>query len=152
MKKYLFLFFQVIVFNMIFLSIGFAQSDKKEQERLMPTVYYMVFLEIGEKWKNSEVSILRDPTLANIWMDHGQYMDEMNGKGVLVLGGPFLDNLEKFLQSMAIDGGMLLYKTATLQETEELVRNDPIIQSGAYVVKDIKPFLIFVGGDKPLTR
>ena len=53
---------------------------------------------------------------------------------------------------MTIDGGMLIYKTATLQETEELVGNDPIIQSGAFVVKDIKPFLIFVGGDKPLTR
>ena len=94
MKKYLFLFFQVIVFNMFFLSTGFAQSEMKGQEGLMPTVYYMVFLENGEKWKNSEVSILQDPTLQKHWMAHGQYMDEMNGKGVLVLGGPFLDNLE----------------------------------------------------------
>ena len=137
---------------MLILSTGFAQSDKKEQERLMPTVYYMVWLEVGEKWKNSEVSILRDPVLTEYVKGHRQYMAEMNGKGFLVLGGPFLDNLEKFSQNLAIDGGMLLYKTATLQETEELVRNDPIIQSGALLVKDIKPFLIFVGGDKPITR
>ena len=131
MKKYLFLFFQIILLNMFILSISFAQSHKNEQERLMPTVYYMVLLDIGEKWKNSEVSILHDPALANTWMDHSKYMDEMKEKGVLVLGGPFIDNLEKFLQNMAIDGGMLLYKTATIQETEELLRNDPIIKSGA---------------------
>ena len=99
MKKYLFLFFQVIIVNMVFLSTGFAQSDMKEQERLMPTVYYMVLLEIGEKWKNSEVSILRDPALAEYVKDHRQYMAEMNGKGVLVLGGPFIDNFEKFLKT-----------------------------------------------------
>ena len=76
----------------------------------------------------------------------------MHGKGKLVLGGAFLDNLENFFQNRVINGGMLLYKTATLQEAKELVRNDPIVQSGALVVKDIKPFIIFVGGDKPIKK
>lgn len=150
MKKNFNLIFKILLINMMLVSSLFAQSEKTEQERPKPVVYYMVLLDIGEKWKNSEVSILQEPTLEKVIQEHSQYIHQMYESGALVLGGPFLDNLESFMEHRFVSGGMCLYKTATLQEAEEKVKNDPIIQSGAMVVKDIKPFLIFVGGVKPI--
>ncbi len=152
MQKLFNVFSVVILINIISVSSVSAQLKEQGPETLKPVVYYMVLLDIGEKWKNSDVSILRAPALMKTMQEHRQYMYEMNQKGALVLGGPFLTDLETFMQSGFINGGMLLYRTETLKEAEEKVRNDPIIQSGAMVVKDIKPFLIFVGGVKQIKQ
>jgi len=150
MKKTIYLLFITVLINIIFVSFVWAQSEKTEQKRPKPTLYYMVLLDIGEKWRDSDVSILRNPALEKSMREHSKYMDQMSESGSLVLGGPFLDNLEMFMQKRSINGGMLLYKTTTLQETEEILRKDPIIKSGAMTVKAIKPLIIFVGGDKPI--
>ncbi len=123
----------------------FAGNESSKQK---PIVYYLISLDVGQKWKRSDIPILKNPELKKILRNHSRYMDKMEKNGSLIIGGPFLKDLQSFLQNRVIDGGMLIYRASSLEKAKEIVAQDPIISSGVFVVDYIKPFVTFVGPER----
>lgn len=58
-------------------------------------------------------------------MDHGAYIHSLYEKGILIEGGPFLDN----------SGGMAIITAADAAEAEEIMNTDPAVQSGVFTAE-----------------
>lgn len=54
---------------------------------------------------------------------HRTYLKGLLDTGRIVISGPFTDD----------SGGLLVYETASQQEAEDLIRNDPFAQNGVFV-------------------
>jgi hypothetical protein len=59
---------------------------------------------------------------------HREYLKGLLASGHLAISGPFTDD----------SGGLLVYETETLEETEALIRNDPFAQGGVFLTWNIR--------------
>ena len=62
-------------------------------------------------------------TIAAARPAHREYLKGLLDSGRLAISGPFTDD----------SGGILVYETATAEEAEALVRDDPFARSGVFV-------------------
>jgi uncharacterized protein YciI len=79
--------------------------------------YYLGFLKRGEKWSPDDT-----PERQRIQEAHLKNIGRLHEMGKLVAAGPFLE-----------DGdlrGIFVFKTATLEEANELTNTDPAVQAG----------------------
>lgn len=78
-------------------------------------MYHFVMLSKGENRSHDTETAkkLQEGHMANI--------QKMADDGLLVLAGPFADTL---------GGGIFVLKTATIEETERILQNDPAIKAG----------------------
>jgi uncharacterized protein YciI len=65
---------------------------------------------------------------------HRVYLKTLLDTGRLAISGPFLDDR----------GGLLVYATASLEEAETLVRDDPFTHAGVFVSWTIRPWKIIM--------
>lgn len=56
---------------------------------------------------------------------HLQYLDQLYQEGKVAMAGPFTDK----------QGGMVIYKADSLEEAEQLAKNDPVVAEGARTVQ-----------------
>ena len=63
-------------------------------------------------------------------MDHGSYIHSQYQKGVVIEGGPFLDN----------SGGLAIIKVDDVAQAEEFIRQDPAVQTGVFEA-ELRPWL-----------
>ena len=97
--------------------VGPAVAAAEEVAGFEMTTYYVGFLYRGAKWTpevTPETTRLQEAHMANI--------GRMAAEGKLLVAGPFSD-----------DGalrGMYVFKVATKEEAEALVRSDPAVQAG----------------------
>jgi len=80
----------------------------------------------GPNWKEG-VDFQQQPSV----IEHVQYMGRQLQDGLLVMGGPFLDN----------SGGMMICRTADVKAATAIAKADPGVKSGLLSV-DVKRWLV----------
>jgi uncharacterized protein YciI len=81
------------------------------------TSYFLGFLVRGDKFTSAE-----SPERQRIQEGHMANMKRLADAGKLVAGGPFAEDIEL--------RGIFVFKTATLDEANELTNTDPAVQAG----------------------
>ncbi len=71
---------------------------------------------------------------------HREYLAAMKKAGKLVVAGPYID----------MSGGILVYETATPEETDQILREDPFFTSGIFVKWVIRPWNPVMGNPEML--
>lgn len=99
-----------------------AQDEETDEEATVegaadpgPPVYYVLFHSPGPQW-NGDFSFREQPGIEA----HVGYMAGLLERGLLVMGGPYLDD----------SGGMMVSRASSLEEAESLAREDPGVRSG----------------------
>lgn len=87
---------------------------------------YMIRLRAGPAYRPDV------PLLQQDLREHGRYMQELAGRGVILVAGP----------TNAVSGGLVLLRAASIEEARAMMLADPAIQSGLFVgeVSDWSPF------------
>jgi uncharacterized protein YciI len=85
-----------------------------------PTVYYVLFHSPGPQW-DDDFSFREQPGIGA----HVGYMAGLLERGLIVMGGPYLDD----------SGGMMVSRVSNLEEAESLAREDPSVQTGLLTVE-----------------
>jgi uncharacterized protein YciI len=98
-------------------STALAQDEATDEE---PAVYYVLFHSPGPEW-NDEFSFREQPGIGA----HVGYMAGLLERGLIVMGGPYLDD----------SGGMMVSRASSLEEAERLAHEDPGVQSGLLTVE-----------------
>jgi uncharacterized protein YciI len=106
-----------------------ADPPEKKQAPVPPgmRVYFVGLLKKGPKWNPAE-----EADQAKFLGDHVAYLAKLEKDGRVAVAGSFLgsSNLR----------GMVIYKTRTLTEAREIVKEDPGVQSGRLLV-DVYPWM-----------
>jgi uncharacterized protein YciI len=91
-----------------------------------PPVYYVLFHTPGPGWRPG-VGFRDQPGV----MDHVRYMSQFEANGVLVMGGPFLDD----------SGGMMVTRVKSMKDAADIANNDPTVKGGLLRVT-VRPWLV----------
>lgn len=95
----------------------------------MKTQYFVFLHRPGPNWLKEK------PVHEQPLEGHFQYMAQLSGSKILVLGGGFLDH----------SGAMGVLKAGSLDEAETLVAEDPAVCDGI-VKTSVHPWFVTVGG------
>jgi len=90
-----------------------------------PPTYFVIQHSPGPAWRPG-VDFRQQPGLG----EHGRYYSQIMDKGLIVMGGPFLDN----------SGGMQILSTATEAEAQAIAAADPGVKSGLLTAK-VRPWM-----------
>ncbi len=94
-----------------------------------PPTYFVIQHSPGPAWR-TDVGFSDQPGLS----EHRAYYAKIMDKGLIVMGGPFLDN----------SGGMQILSTASEADAEAIAKADPAVKSGLLIAK-VRPWLaVFV--------
>lgn len=91
-----------------------------------PPVYHVFFHSPGPQWKPG-VSFREQPGIE----EHVAYMHGLLERGLMVMGGPFLDD----------SGGMMVSRIPTLEEARRVASEDPGVESGLLRV-EVRAWLV----------
>ncbi len=91
-----------------------------------PPVYFVLFHSPGSSWQEG-TSFREQPGVR----EHVAYMAGFEQEGVLVMGGPFLDD----------SGGMMVMQAESLEVAQTLAEADPAVQSNLLNV-EVKPWMV----------
>jgi uncharacterized protein YciI len=86
--------------------------------------YFVSFQTPGPKWVHG-VQYNEQPE----FMKHVSYMNELHDKGLTVLSGPFMKKAGG-LDGVLEDGGMTIFKAASIDEATKISTDDPTVKSG----------------------
>lgn len=105
-----------------------AQEERPSPEGTgqPPPVYHVFFHSPGPQWK-SGVSFREQPGIE----EHVAYMRDLLEQGLMVMGGPFLDD----------SGGMMVSRIPTLDEARRVASQDPGVESGLLRV-EVRAWLV----------
>ena len=68
------------------------------------------------------------------WDDHAAFVDEIVGRGTMVMGGPFADR----------SGSLIVLENVDEDEARELVAADPFVVNGVFVLEDVRTWNVYV--------
>jgi len=108
-----------------------------------PAAFHAVLLKLGPKW-DPAVPVRQQPGIE----EHGRYMTELTANGVLVLGGPFLEDTAPRTAS----GAMVVFATADAAEARRLMEADPGVRAGLFVIGEVRRFYVATGTWRPWHR
>jgi uncharacterized protein YciI len=108
-----------------------------------PTAYHAVFLKLGPKWDKARPA--REQ--AGI-QEHGQYMSTLSSSGILILGGPFVEDIQRFTAS----GALVFLATGDAAEARRLMEADPGVKSGLFAIDEVRRFVVSTGAWRPWKR
>lgn len=98
-----------------------------------PPRFFVVFHRPGPAWR-SGVAFREQPGVEL----HVAHMRAMHERGVLAIGGPFLDDT----------GGMAVLSTSTIDEARELAGADPALAAGLLTI-EVRPWMTPMGALLP---
>jgi uncharacterized protein YciI len=113
---------------------GVAQSPASDQPPPKMTTYFMGFLKKGPVW--TPVTPENEAAVMEIQRGHMAHINWMGSTKKLVLAGPFLDNQDI--------RGILIFRTANIEEARAMAEKDPAVQAGRLVV-ELHPWLVQEG-------
>lgn len=90
-----------------------------------PRATWLVVYRPGPSW------VAGKPLAEQPLKEHGRYMIELYGKGVLKMAGPFLDH----------SGGALVFEAASEADAKAVVAADPAVANGI-MIGDLRPWRI----------
>ncbi len=102
-----------------------SHSDMTQTPQAHP-VYYVMLHSPGPAWAK-DIPFREQPGVET----HVQYMAELLQQGLIVMGGPFLDD----------SGGMMISRSPTLEEAQQTANKDPAVQSGLLRV-EVHPWMV----------
>jgi len=108
-----------------------------------PTAFHAVFLKLGPTWDRS-LSVREQPGIR----DHGRYMESLSAAGILVFGGPFLEEAAPTKAS----GAMVFLATADPAEARRLMEADPGLKAGLFEIGEVRRFMVGAGSWRPWKR
>jgi len=98
-----------------------------------PATYYVAVYEAGPAWSQGH------PPLAQPGIqEHFAYMNELQRRGRLVLGGPLAVDIAR----SELAGVLLVIDAGSLEEAKALVLADPGLKAGIMRLRDLHPFLV----------
>ena len=107
-----------------------AAQEKKggsmAQDPATPPVYFVLCHSPGAKW-DANRSFQEQPGIG----EHVAYMAGLLKKGLIVMGGPFLDN----------SGGMMVSRFGTIEEARKAADDDPGVKAGLLNVV-VRPWMV----------
>ena len=68
------------------------------------------------------------------WDAHEAFIDDLVDRGLMVMGGPFSD----------FGGSMMLFEGIGAGEVAELLKRDPFVVDGVFVVEDVREWTVYV--------
>jgi uncharacterized protein YciI len=98
-----------------------------------PTVLYALFHSPGPRWKDG-LGFREQPGVGA----HVQYMAQQQQAGLLVFGGPFLDD----------SGGMMVLRVDSIEEAIVIAEADPTVTDGLLRVT-VKPWMMAMNSFAP---
>jgi uncharacterized protein YciI len=108
-----------------------------------PTAYHVVSLRPGPSWRK-DLHVRQQPGIR----EHGLYMSQLSGEGVIVLGGPFLEDVG----AGTVSGAMVVLATADAAEARRRMENDPGVRSGLFEIVEVKRFMAATGAWRPWSK
>jgi len=108
-----------------------------------PSAYHAVVLKLGPKWDKAR-SVREQPGM----QEHGRYMSSLSSSGILILGGPFLEESAPPTAS----GAIVFLATADPAEARRLMEADPGLKSGLFEIGEVRRFLVATGAWRPWNR
>jgi len=103
-----------------------AETNTASSSAAEPTVYCVLFHTPGPKWEPG-TSFREQPGIEG----HVRYMAAQLERGLLVMGGPFLDD----------SGGMMICRDPDLDRVRTIAEEDPGVKAGLLNV-DVKRWLV----------
>jgi uncharacterized protein YciI len=104
--------------------VGCAAAGAAQETAPKPKTFLVVYRP-GPSW------VAGKPLAEQPLKEHGRYMIELYGKGVLKMAGPFLDD----------SGGAMVFEAASETDAKALVAADPAV-AGGIMVADLRPWRI----------
>jgi uncharacterized protein YciI len=105
--------------------------------------FHAVVLKLGPRWDRAR-SVREQPGIR----EHGEYMSSLSASGVLVLGGPFMDDMQRQTAS----GAIVFFATADAAEARRLMEADPGVAAGLFEIAEVKRFVAATGSWRPWKR
>ncbi len=106
------------IWTVFVLTWGTQKDSLKPLKSYAPAVnYYLGFLKRGDKWSPEET-----PERARIQEAHLKNIGRLAQMGKLVAAGPFMEDSDY--------RGIFVFKTATMEEANQLTNTDPAVQAG----------------------
>jgi uncharacterized protein YciI len=104
------------------------------------TAYHVVSMRLGPRWQ-------RDlPAQKQLGIrEHGEYMMKLSREGVMVLGGPFLQDPA----AGTVSGAMVVLATGDAAQARRWMEADPGVTSGLLEIGEIRRFVAAVGAWRP---
>jgi uncharacterized protein YciI len=94
----------------------------------------MLIHRAGPTWKSGPPEDQPD------WDAHADFVDALIAEGKFVMGGPLSDS----------SGSLVLFENVTAEEVRELIKEDPFVKNGVFVVDEVFDWTIYV--DELTTR
>ena len=68
------------------------------------------------------------------WDEHAAFVDDLVERGIFVMGGPFAD----------YSGSFTILENLDEAEARELVARDPFVETGVFVLEDVRAWNVYV--------
>ncbi len=78
--------------------------------------YYAIIYTPGPSWKKGN-SVYQQELFAR-----SEYMEQLLERGILMAGGPFIDN----------SGGLAILRARNLREAQDIINHDPAVEDGIF--------------------
>jgi uncharacterized protein YciI len=82
----------------------------------------------GPAWKSGPPEEQPD------WDAHAAFVDDLIERGFFVMGGPWTDRL----------GSMSIWEGLSAEQVREVVRDDPFVRNGVFVLEDVAGWTVYV--------
>jgi len=109
-----------------------SEDQDEAPKAARPPLYQVVIYTPGEKWDDKK-AFQEQPAID----EHVKYLESLQGKGHLRLGGPFLDGA----------GGLVVLQGVKPEQAKEIVAADPAVKAGTLSGKT-HPWLVPLHAEK----
>jgi uncharacterized protein YciI len=104
------------------------------------TAYHVVSLRLGSRWQR-DLPAQKQPGIR----EHGEYMTKLTREGVMVLGGPFLQDPA----AGTVSGAMVVLATGDPAQARRWMEADPGVKSGLLEIGEVRRFVAAAGAWRP---
>ncbi len=96
-------------------------------------VFQMVLFKLGPAWVK-EKPPMQQPGI----QEHAAYMSKLIKEGILVVGGPLMEDPK----AMTVNGAVMILMADTAEAAKQILETDPANTSGLLQVLEIRPLII----------
>jgi uncharacterized protein YciI len=107
------------------------------------TAYHVVSMRLGPKWQR-DLPASKQPGIR----EHGEYMMKLTREGLMVLGGPFLQDPA----AGTVSGAMVVLATGDAAQARRWMEVDPGVTSGLLEIGEVRRFMAAVGAWRPWAK
>lgn len=120
----------MVVFSIAILSNPILAESTEDSAEVKSTVllspdYFVVIYEAGPRWIEGT-----DYLKTSLLQEHAKYMEELFARGIIVVGGPFLNGPLFTKTSGSGLAALLVLRVDSAEKAEKLIGSDPLVLNG----------------------